>query len=152
MVPRVAFGSNDLGGEFSQSDSLLTHVLGGIIVAEPCICWESGCDVWTLVSATHSFSHAKILTVLVVLPVALCCIRPAELHLLHYVAIGRYRLCRACYICGAGNSNDGFREQRPRWGILPIRQFAHACPCWYSWHYLPPWITRMSKNILIKCS
>ena len=38
MVPLVAFGSNDLGGEFSQSDSLLTHVLGGIIVAEPCIC------------------------------------------------------------------------------------------------------------------
>ena len=44
MVLLVAFGSNDLGGEFSQSDSLLTHVLGGIIVAEPCICWESGCD------------------------------------------------------------------------------------------------------------
>ena len=61
MVPLVAFGSNDLGGEFSQSDSLLTHVPCGIIVAEPCICWESGCDVWTLVSATHSFSHAKIL-------------------------------------------------------------------------------------------
>ena len=95
------FGSNDLGGEFSQSDSLLTHVLGGIIVAEPCICWESGCDVWTLVSATHSFSHAKILTVLVMLHVALCCIRPVELHLLHllhYDAIGRYRLCRSCYI------------------------------------------------------
>ena len=73
MVPLVAFGSNDLGGEFSQSDSLLTHVLGGIIVAEPCICWESGCDVWTLVSVTHSFSHAKILTVLVMLHVALCC-------------------------------------------------------------------------------
>ena len=98
MVPLVAFGSNDLGGEFSQSDSLLTHVLCGIIVAEPCICWESGCDVWTLVSATHSFSHAKILTVLVMLHVALCCIRPVELHLLHYDAIGRYRLCRACYI------------------------------------------------------
>ena len=45
MVPLVAFGSNGLGGEFSQSDSLLTHVLGGIIVAEPCICWESGSDV-----------------------------------------------------------------------------------------------------------
>ena len=98
VVPLVAFGSNDLGGEFSQSDSLLTHVLGGIIVAEPCICWESGCDVWTLVSATHSVSHAEILTVLVMLHVALCCIRPAELHLLHYNAIGRYRLCRACYI------------------------------------------------------
>ena len=101
MVPLVAFGSKDLGGEFSQSDSLLTHVLGGIIVAEPCICWESGCDVWTLVSATHSFSHAKILTVLVMLHVALCCIRPVELHLLHllhYDAIGRYRLCRSCYI------------------------------------------------------
>ena len=41
MVPLVAFGSNDLGGEFSQSDSLLTIVLGGIIVAEPCICSES---------------------------------------------------------------------------------------------------------------
>ena len=47
MVPLVASGSNDLGGEFSQSDSLLTHVLDGIIVAEPCICWESGCDVLT---------------------------------------------------------------------------------------------------------
>ena len=92
MVPLVAFGSNDLGGEFSQSDSLLTHVLGGIIVTEPCICWESGCDVWILVSATHSFSHAKILTVLIILHVALCCIRPVELHLLHYDAIGRYRL------------------------------------------------------------
>ena len=89
VVPLVAFGSNDLGGEFSQSDSLLTHVLGGIIVANPCICWESGCDVWTLVPATHSFSHAKILTVLVMLHVALCCIRPFELHLLHYDAIGR---------------------------------------------------------------
>ena len=98
MVPLVASGSNDLGGEFSQTDSLLTHVLDGIIVAEPCICWESGCDVWTLVSATHSFSHAKILTVLVMLHVALCCIRPVELHLLHYDAIGRNRLCRACYI------------------------------------------------------
>ena len=98
MVPLVAFCNNDLGGEFSQSDSLLTHVLGVIIVAEPCICWESGCDVWTLVSATHLFSHAKILTVLVMLHFALCCIRPVELHLLHYNAIGRYRLCRACYI------------------------------------------------------
>ena len=38
-------------------------------------------------------------------------------------------------ICGACNSNDGFREQRPRWGIFPIRQFAHACHCWYSWLY-----------------
>ena len=45
-----SFGSNDLGGEFSQSDSLLTHVLGGIIVAEPCICWESGCDVCCLLA------------------------------------------------------------------------------------------------------
>ena len=45
MVPLVAFGGNDLGGEFSQSDSLLTHDLGVIIVAESCICWESGCDV-----------------------------------------------------------------------------------------------------------
>ena len=101
MVLLVAFGSNDLGGEFSQSDSLLTHVLGMIIVADPCICWESGCDVWTLVSATHSFSHAKILTALVILHVALCCIRPVELHLLHllhYDAIGRYGLCRSCYI------------------------------------------------------
>ena len=85
-------------GEFSQSDSLLTHVLGGIIVAEPCICWESRYDVWTLVSATYSFSHANILTVLVILHVALCCIRPVVLHLLHYDAIGRYRLCRAYYI------------------------------------------------------
>ena len=98
MSSLVAFGSNDLGGEFSQSDSLLTLVLGGIIVAEPCICWESGCDVWTLFSATHSFSHANILTVLVMLHVALCFIRPVVLHLLHYVAIGRYRLCCACYI------------------------------------------------------
>ena len=160
MVPLVAFGNNDLGGEFSQSDSLLTHVLGGIIVAEPCICWESVCDVWTLVSATHSFSHAKILTVLVMLHVALCCIRPVELHLLHYDAIGRYRLCRACYIInmlfftisnvniannfGACNSDDGFREQRPRWGILPIRQFALACPCWYYWHY---WNTLDNKDV-----
>ena len=55
MVPLVVFGRNDLGGEFSESDSLLTHVLCGIIVAEPWICWESGCDVWTLVSATLSF-------------------------------------------------------------------------------------------------
>ena len=98
MVPLVAFGSNDLGEEFSQSDSLLTHVLGGIIVAQLCICWESVCDVWTLVSATRSFSHANNLTVLVMLHVALCCIRPFVLHLLHYDAIGRYRLCRACYI------------------------------------------------------
>ena len=37
IVPLVDFGSNDLGGKFSQLDSLLTHVLGGIIVAEPCI-------------------------------------------------------------------------------------------------------------------
>ena len=142
-------------------------------MAEPCICWESGCDVWTLVSATHSFSHAKILTVLVMLHVALCCIRPIELHLLHYDAIGRYRLCRACYIinmfffclfffvfflfvfftilnanianiCGACNSNDGFREQRPRWGNLPIRQFALACPCWCSWHF---WHTLDNKDV-----
>ena len=58
-------------------------------------------DVWTFVSATHSFSHAKILTVLVMLHVALCCIRPVELHLLHllhYDAIDRYRLCRSFYI------------------------------------------------------
>ena len=32
------------------------------------------------------------------LHVALCCIRPVVLHLLHYNAIGRYRLSRACYI------------------------------------------------------
>ena len=64
--------------------------------------WKHHClhhvDVWTLVSATHSFFHAKILTVLVMLHVALCCIRPDKLHLLQYDAIGRYRLCRACYI------------------------------------------------------
>ena len=77
---------------------MFDEFLGGIIVAEPCISCESGCDVWTLVSATHSFSHAKILTVLVMLHVALCCIRPVELHLLHYDSIGRFRLCRACYI------------------------------------------------------
>ena len=33
VVPLVAFGSNDLGGIFSQSDSMLMHVLCGIIVA-----------------------------------------------------------------------------------------------------------------------
>ena len=38
MVPLVAFGSNDLGGELSQSDSFLMHVMGGTIVTEPCIC------------------------------------------------------------------------------------------------------------------
>ena len=27
---KMVFGSNDLGGEFSQSDSLLTHALVGI--------------------------------------------------------------------------------------------------------------------------
>ena len=35
-------------------------------------------------------------------------------------------------ICNACNSNDGFREQRPRWGTLPIRQLARACPRWNS--------------------
>ena len=57
MVSLMAFGS---GGDLSQSDSLLTHVLGEIIVSRPCICLESGCDVWTLFSATHSFSHDNI--------------------------------------------------------------------------------------------
>ena len=60
VVSLMVFGNNDLGGELTQSDSLLTHVLGEIIVVRPCICWESGCDVWTLVSATHSFSHDNI--------------------------------------------------------------------------------------------
>ena len=61
MVPLVAFGSNDLGGEFSQSDSLLTHVLGEIIVAEPCICWESGCDVCCLLAHLGcSYSYVLI--------------------------------------------------------------------------------------------
>ena len=30
VIPMMVFGSNDLGGEFSQSDSLLTHALVGI--------------------------------------------------------------------------------------------------------------------------
>ena len=30
VVQMMVFGSNDLGGEFSQSDSLLTHALVGI--------------------------------------------------------------------------------------------------------------------------
>ena len=60
MLSLMAFGSNDLGGDLSQSDSLLTQVFGGIIVIRPCICWESICDVWTLVSASHSFSHDNI--------------------------------------------------------------------------------------------
>ena len=30
VIPMIVFGSNDLGGEFSQSDSLLTHALVGI--------------------------------------------------------------------------------------------------------------------------
>ena len=33
MVSLMAFGSNDLGGELSQSDSLLTHVLGAILAS-----------------------------------------------------------------------------------------------------------------------
>ena len=33
VIPMMVFGSNDLGGEFSQSDSLLTHAL----VGAPCI-------------------------------------------------------------------------------------------------------------------
>ena len=35
MVSLMSFGSNDLGGNLSQSDSLLTHVLGEIIVIRP---------------------------------------------------------------------------------------------------------------------
>ena len=30
VIPMMVFGSNDLGGEFSQSDSLLSHALVGI--------------------------------------------------------------------------------------------------------------------------
>ena len=30
VIPMMVFGSNDLGGEFSQSDSLLTHALVGV--------------------------------------------------------------------------------------------------------------------------
>ena len=30
VIPTMVFGSNDLGGEFSQSDSLLTHALVGV--------------------------------------------------------------------------------------------------------------------------
>ena len=30
VIPMMVFGSNDLGGEFSQSDSLLTHAIVGI--------------------------------------------------------------------------------------------------------------------------
>ena len=30
VIPMMVFGSNDLGGEFSKSDSLLTHALVGI--------------------------------------------------------------------------------------------------------------------------
>ena len=29
VIPMMVFGSNDLGGELSQSDSLLTHALVG---------------------------------------------------------------------------------------------------------------------------
>ena len=29
VIPMMVFGSNDLGGEFSQSESLLTHALVG---------------------------------------------------------------------------------------------------------------------------
>ena len=124
---------------------------------EPCICWESGCDVWTLVSATHSFSHAKILTVLVMLHVdvvfdQLSCTCSIMMLLADIGCVVLVTLS-TCFctisnanianICGGCNSNDGFREQRPRWGILPIRQFAHACPCWYSWHY---WHTLDNKH------
>ena len=30
VIPMMVFGSYDLGGEFSQSDSLLTHAIVGI--------------------------------------------------------------------------------------------------------------------------
>ena len=30
VIPMMVFGSNDLGGEFSLSDSLLTHAIVGI--------------------------------------------------------------------------------------------------------------------------
>ena len=122
----------------------------------------------TLVSATHSFSHANILTVLVILHVALCCIRPVVLHLLHYDAIGRYRLCRACYII-----NMHFLQIRTLTSqtfvvpVIPMMVFGsndlggefsqsdslltHALvgiPGFTGTH----WITRMSKNILGGCS
>ena len=37
VIPMMIFGSNDLGGELSQSDSLLTHALVGI----PGIPWHT---------------------------------------------------------------------------------------------------------------
>ena len=54
-----------------------------------------------IITVQWSFSHAYILTVMVMLHVTLCCVRPVVLHLLHYDAFGLYRLCQACYICPA---------------------------------------------------
>ena len=102
------------------------------------------------------------------LHVALCCIRPVELYLLHYDAIGRYRLCRACYIINKVFLQ--FRTLASQSFVVPVipmmvfgsndlrGEFSQSDSLLT--HALvgdpgitgTPWITRMSKNILIKCS
>ena len=46
------------------------------------------------------------------------------------INLSLYILRRLWCSGGYNGSAGGFRQQRPRWGVLPIRQFADACPRW----------------------
>ena len=46
------------------------------------------------------------------------------------INLSLYILCHLRFSGGYNGSAGGFQQQRPRWGILPIRQFADACPRW----------------------
>ena len=100
--------------------------------------------------------------------VALCCIRLVELHLLHYDAIGRYSLCRACYIINMLFLQ--FRTLTSQTFVVPVipmmvfgsndlgGEFSQSDSLLsHALVGIPgitgtPWITRMLNNILIECS